>query len=654
MDAGARGFRFLRGLLGRRPGSRAEEGAGARSPEETEELPPLRIVQVDELKGDNAHSKAVIAYVEESGEYMYYVIEPRLSPEDAETLAKLKELLQYVIDAPRDRFKSRDEAEAYVEDGALKALAKFKIDVPRNRLEKVLYYLKRDTVGFGKIDVMMRDPYVEDVSCDGVGVPIYVWHKDFESIRSNVSFNTQEELNSVVLRLAYISGRAVSLANPILDATLPDGSRVNAVLGGQVATRGGSFTIRKFTEKPFTITELIIRGTLDYYTAAYFWELIEHKRNIVIAGATASGKTTTLGALANFIHPDYKVVTIEDTRELRLYHQNWTPLLTRTSWGPEGRGEIDAFELLKASFRQRPDYIIVGEVRGQEAYALIQAMATGHGGLTTIHADDAEAVISRLSSPPISAPKQLIASSLDAIAMQRRIMINGRPARRVTDVSEVAGYDAPTDTVILRRVVSWDPASDRMEVAGESVLLPEIAEQRGISVDAVKREIEDKSDVLRWMVSRRMLDFQDVASVLRSYYRDRISVLGRVRMELGPGARRARAQSIGGHLRLPRDRRAPALPGDRARQGLLPLARADHLLGLRAGRGACGPGADPRGRGARLRVDPGRGGHVRGGVRDGRRPPGQAPGPRTRAARPAPARARPPQPDGRAPEARLR
>ncbi|MGC8969041.1 MAG: type II/IV secretion system ATPase subunit [Conexivisphaera sp.] len=533
MGGAPRGFGLLRKLLGGKP--RAEE-AGERSEEQQERLPPLKIVQIDELKGDNLHSKAVIAY-SEGGEYLYYVVEPNLSPEDAEILRRLTELLSYVVEAPRDSFKSREQAEAYVEDAALKALRKFGLEVPGNRLEKIMYYLKRDTVGFGKIDVMMRDPYIEDVSCDGVGVPVYVWHKDFESIRSNVSFDSQEELNSVVLRLAYVSGRSVSLANPILDATLPDGSRVNAVLGGQVATRGGSFTIRKFTEKPFTITELIMKGTMDEYLAAYFWELIEHKKNLVIAGATASGKTTTLGALANFIHPDYKIVTIEDTRELRLYHQNWTPLLTRESWGPNGRGEIDTFELLRASLRQRPDYIIVGEVRGQEAYTLLQAMATGHGGLTTIHADDAESVISRLSSPPISAPKQLIATSLDAIAMQRRIIINERPVRRITDVSEIDGYDPATDSVVLRRVVRWNPATDRMEQDRESGLLREIAEQRGVSAEAIAREVEDKRDILHWMVVKRIVEFQDVAGVIRSYYRDRISVLGRVRMELGAGAR---------------------------------------------------------------------------------------------------------------------
>ncbi|MGC9088004.1 MAG: type II/IV secretion system ATPase subunit [Conexivisphaera sp.] len=531
-----RALRFLGRLTGGR--SKAEDrGAATDEQEVPERLPPLKIVQMDELKGDNAHSKAVIAYVEESGENVYYVVEPNLTPEDEEILRRLKELLSYVMDAPRDKFKDREEAEHYVEENAGKAIKKFGVDVPQNRMEKILYYLKRDTVGFGKIDVMMRDPYIEDISCDGVGVPVYVWHKDFESIRSNVSFNTQEELNTVVLRLAYVSGRAVSLANPILDATLPDGSRVNAVLGGQVSTRGGSFTIRKFTEKPFTITELILRGTLDEYLAAYFWELIEHKKNLVIAGATASGKTTTLGALANFIHPDYKIVTIEDTREIRLYHQNWTPLLTRSSWGSEGKGEIDTFELLRAALRQRPDYIIVGEVRGQEAYTLLQAMATGHGGLTTIHADDPESVISRLSSPPISAPKALIANSLDVIAMQRRLLINERPARRITDVAELYGYDSATDTVLMRRVVRWNPSNDRMEAAGESGAFAKIAEQRGMSVDAVKMEVEDKRDILHWMVHRRILEFQEVSEVIRNYYRDRISVLGRVRMELGAGAR---------------------------------------------------------------------------------------------------------------------
>ena len=561
-----RGLRFLSRLRG---GSRPGDRGSAAGVPQGGRLPPLKIVQIDELKGDNAHSKAVVAYAEEGDEYVYYVIEPELTPEESDVLRKLKELLSYVVEMPRDRFANREEAERYIESNAERAIRKFGLEVPQNSLDKILYYLKRDTAGFGKIDVMMRDPYIEDISCVGVGAPVYVWHKDFESIRSNVVFETQEELNSVVLRLAFLSGRAVSLANPILDATLPDGSRVNAVLGGQVSTRGGSFTIRKFTEKPFTITELILKGTLDEYLAAYFWELIEHKKNLVIAGATASGKTTTLGALANFIHPDYKVVTIEDTREIRLYHQNWTPLLTRTSWGSEGKGEIDMFELLRAALRQRPDYIIVGEVRGQEAYTLLQAMATGHGGLTTIHAEDPESVISRLSSPPISAPKQLIATSLDAIAMQRRLVVNGRPARRVTEVAEIYGYDPSLDSVILRRFAAWNPAEGRMNLAKESKVLAKIAELRGVSVEAIKMEVEDKRDVLHWMVSRRILEFNEVAEVMRNYYRDKMTVIGRARMELG-AARRGPLSPPRGPLRLPRDGGGPPRPRATPEQGECP------------------------------------------------------------------------------------
>lgn len=525
-------FFFKRFSRGERRGAEREGRDEARVIE-APELPPLKIVKIDELKGDNTYSRALVAYREETNEYVYYVVEPELTAEDRRVIDRVREVLAYTLEVPRERFASREDAESYIEDAVLEVIDKFKIRVSRHRLGKILYYIKRDTVGFGKIDVMMRDPYIEDISCDGVKTPVYVWHKDFESIPSNVVFETVTELNNVILRFAYISGRTVSLANPILDAQLPDGSRINAVLGGQVATRGGSFSIRKFTEKPFTIIELIKRGTMDSLTAAYFWELLEYKKSVIIAGPTASGKTTTLSSIANFIHPDYKIVTIEDTRELRLYHQNWAPMVTRGRWGETGRGEIDEFELLRAALRQRPDYIILGEVRGKEAYTLLQAMATGHSGLTTMHADSIEAVISRLSSPPISAPKPLITNSVDAITMQLRLVVDGRPIRRVVEVAEIIGYNSKTDQIETRSVIKWDPAVDKIEWRGDSKLVKEIAEFKGASVSDVMAEIEEKKLILDWMVKKNMVEFNDVANVFRSYYRNRLSVVGRVRMEVG-------------------------------------------------------------------------------------------------------------------------
>ncbi len=500
---------------------------------ETAELPPLRVIKVDELKGDNVHSRALVVYREETNEYIYFVIEPELTSRDREIISEIRDLLTYTLEVPREKFPTREEAEAYIEGQVLDSTERFGLRVPRHRLDKILYYIKRDTVGFGKIDVVMRDPYIEDVSCDGIKVPVYVWHKDFESISSNIVFETINELNTVILRFAYVSSRTVSIANPILDATLPDGSRINAVLGGQVATRGGSFTIRKFTEKPYTIVELITKGTMDEFTAAYFWELMEYKKSLMIAGAAASGKTTTLNAIANFIHPDYKIVSIEDTRELRLYQQNWAPMITRSAWGEAGGGEIDAFELLRAALRQRPDYIIVGEVRGKEAYTLLQAMTTGHSGLTTIHADSVMAVTSRLSSPPIDAPKALIANSVDAITMQLRLVSGGQPIRRIMEIAEIEGYDAKTDEIELKRVMKWDPTADKIKWLGESKLLNEIAEFKGIPTEDVMDELDGKRMILGWMVKQNMIDFHEVANVIRNYYRNKLAVISRVRMELG-------------------------------------------------------------------------------------------------------------------------
>jgi flagellar protein FlaI len=293
----------------------------------------------------------------------------------------------------------------------------------------------------------MNDPNIEDISCDGVGVPIYVYHRDqrFGSVRTNAKFDTEEELGSFVMRLSQKCGRSISIADPLLDGALPDGSRVQATSGSGISMKGSHFTIRKFTADPMTCVDLLNYGTVNSEILAYLWLAIEHGKSILIAGPTASGKTTMLNAPSLFIRPELKVITIEDTPELRLPHENWVSQVSRTGFGPEGvsgkkLGEIDLFDLLKASLRQRPDTIIVGEVRGREAYVLFQQMATGHPGMSTIHAESMMAVVNRLRTPPINLPPSLL-QHLDLLLVLTRQRIKGKYIRRSKELVEVTGYD---------------------------------------------------------------------------------------------------------------------------------------------------------------------------------------------------------------------
>ncbi|HKZ41748.1 MAG TPA: type II/IV secretion system ATPase subunit, partial [Candidatus Hodarchaeales archaeon] len=262
----------------------------------------------------------------------------------------------------------------------------------QNTFEKLHYHVTRDLMGFGLIDSMLKDERIEDISCLGARIPIYVWHRDYESIRTNLRFDTEEELDNFVIKVAQRAGKHISVASPLLDAALPDGSRINCTYSNEVTMRGSTFTIRKFRTDPITVIDQIQYGTIDENLAAYFWYALENQKSILIAGGTASGKTSLLNSLAMFIRPSSKIVSIEDTPELNLPHENWIPAVARQGFGAfneEGgkRGEVNMYDLLRAAVRQRPDFLFVGEVRGSEAYVLMQAMATGHSGMATIHGD---------------------------------------------------------------------------------------------------------------------------------------------------------------------------------------------------------------------------------------------------------------------------
>ena len=454
-----------------------------------------------------------------TGGLRYLLIEPKLSNQEISALDQIKDILVAELDVSLTELGSQENAEKYLRTKISEIIRKYKIKVPKESLEKLNYYLIRDFLGFGKIDGLMKDPEIEDISCNGPGVPVYVWHRVYESIPTNIVFETEGELETFAVRLAYMSGRHVSLARPMLDASLPDGSRIQLNYGREVSRKGSSFTIRKFRADPLTVTDLIRYNTLSPEMAAYLWFMIENRVSVIIAGGIAAGKTTTLNVLATFIKPDLKIVSIEDTPEIRLLHENWLPQVTRTGLGGEGgrTSDIELFDLLKAAVRQRPDYIIVGEVRGAEAYTLFQAMATGHLGMCTIHAESVDAMIHRLESEPMNIPRTLL-TTLDLIAVQRRVIFRDKVLRRIVTLSEIVGMDPATRELITNEVYRWNPVNDAFERLRRSYRLEEIVKIRGMTMEEAEMEIERRKEILEWMVQNNIRHYEQVNKIIRDYY----------------------------------------------------------------------------------------------------------------------------------------
>jgi archaeal flagellar protein FlaI len=453
----------------------------------------------------------------ETGGFRYMVVEPRLTLWEKQVYQKLTRLLVDELEVDMTKLKNNKSAEAYLVEEAKKLSKKYGIKVAPESYKKIAYYFTRDYIKLGKIEVLMNDPRIEDISCDGPRIPLFIWHRDYESIPTNVMFNTDEELNTFASKLAYVSGKHISIAAPIVDATLPDGSRIQITYGKEVTKKGSTFTIRKFKGDPITIVDLLRYNTLSPELGAYLWYLIERRMSLLVAGGTASGKTTTLNALSMFIPPDQKIVSVEDTPELNLSHKNWIQSISR---GGGVAGEITLFDLLKAALRQRPDIIIVGEVRGVEAFTLFQAIATGHGGLGTVHADSVEAAINRLTTEPMNVPKSLLGATLDCIIMQLRIKLKDKSVRRMVHVAEIVGHEGSTDQIVLNNVFKWDPVSDKYIFGGRSRLFDKITKRFGTTPEKIRQDLDDRRVFLAWLQQQNIRDYRDVSQQIREFYSD--------------------------------------------------------------------------------------------------------------------------------------
>ncbi|MFH0949335.1 MAG: type II/IV secretion system ATPase subunit [Candidatus Aenigmatarchaeota archaeon] len=474
---------------------------------------------------DRVYAYAHITWDPRTNEVVYNVIEPTIDTKLKNLLEEIKLYIQEKIDIDFAHIKNV-EASEYLNKIFDKTLNLFKVK-PDLR-DTLKYYIMRDFIGLESIEPFLKDKFIEDISCDGVAIPIYVYHRNpkFGSIRTNVSFSSTEELDSFVNKLAERCGKTISIAKPLLDGTLPDGSRIQATLGSDIARQGSNFTIRMFTEEPLTPTDIIKFGTCDIKMMAYLWFLIEHGKSVLISGGTATGKTSLLNVLSLFIKPQMKIISIEDTAELRLPHPHWVPEIARASISENGA--VDMFELLRESLRQRPDYIVVGEVRGREAYVLFQQMAVGHPGLSTIHAENFQKLIDRLTTPPISLSANLI-ENLDVILFLKRVKRGNKYMRRVFSIYEIMGFDRKSNEPIVNEVMTWSAARDEFLTMTKSALLKKISENTGLTADEIQDDLRKKADVIRWMVDKKIKDYRKVAKVLNLFYTSGEYLLGKIR-----------------------------------------------------------------------------------------------------------------------------
>lgn len=471
-----------------------------------------------------------VIYDKKLKERRYEVNEPRLRKWEEELKTKLIHLFR--ISADVDVFDMDNTQKVrYLYKSLQKIIDDNHIAIDKYTQDRVYYYIFQEFIGYGKIDIMMNDEIIEDISCDGYNIPIFIYHKLLENIKTNVVFNDPEELDSFVIKLSQMCGKQISIYEPVVDGKLDDGSRLQTTLGKTI-TKSSTFTIRRFREDPLTPIDLIENNTISVEMAAYFWTAIEYGASILFCGGTASGKTTMLNALSLFLPNTYKIVSVEDTREINLPHENWIAGTTRTGFSQveshKSGKDIDMFDLIRVALRQRPRAIIVGEVRGREAYTLFQAMTTGHLSYSTVHASDMHSLIQRLESPPIELPRALL-TSLDMVVFMNNLTIKGEPVRRVTNVTEIIKLDAETNRLVTVSPFYWtSELDDRFENTGGSKLMHRIQLQNSWNDKTLQIELLNRIKVLNWMMKKKIRSYLQVGKVISDYSKDPKEVLKKV------------------------------------------------------------------------------------------------------------------------------
>lgn len=462
----------------------------------------------------------------------YNVFKQKYSSEEKLLLSELRENLV-------DLAISSDESLQVNEDKLLNDIKNFLFaklannsqnnTISNEYLDNLARKLFQDLVGYGEIDPLIRDDNLEEIMVIGIDKPVFVYHREYGMMKTNILFKDAGEVMNLIDSIARQINRRIDQESPILDGRLPDGSRVNATIP-PISADGPSMTIRKFKRDPLTIIDLINSKTISVELAAFFWLCFDglgiKSANAIISGGTSSGKTTTLNALSSFINPKERIITIEDTLELQIPHEHVIRMETRPP-NVENRGELTMNDLVKNSLRQRPDRIIVGEVRGSEAITLFTALNTGHSGFGTLHSNDARETITRLTNAPMSVPNIMI-SAIDFIIMQNRIYrSDGVSFRRISEVAEVSGIEE--GVIQLNKIFEWDPQSDTIKNVGiTSKTLTEIANVSGNSLNSLYDEIKNREIVLQHMVDQNIRSIRDVSTVLEMYYLDSQKVLNRI------------------------------------------------------------------------------------------------------------------------------
>ncbi len=458
----------------------------------------------------------VTIYRDDTGSLVYEVLEPPLTEEEKKIVNLIAESLRDKIlreRVPPNVIYDQKLSEEYIRGEVSKIMSKLKLNISREQLDKLLYYIVRDAIGFGKLDPLMRDDNIEDINVNGPGRPVYVWHSRYEHLKTNIVFESSEELFNYVVKISQMVGRNISSANPILEGLIGGFARVEIALS-DVSPLGHTISIRKFRREPLTVVDLVRLGTLSPEAVAYLWLMIDLRRNIVILGPTGSGKTTLLNALLYLIRPEMRIVTVEDARELNIPHEQWVALVTRPSFSPQVR-EITQYDLVKLSMRIRPDYVIVGEVRGEEAYVLFQALASGHSGLTTIHAETPESAVLRLLSRPMNVPPIQL-SMAHALVTIHRLRARDMVVRRVVAIDELV--DVRRRRPVFRTVFRYDIAKDSIERVSESHHLGEAAKIMFMSPEKLREEYLRRTDLIRAMAHHKFRDPSTVFRIIRSYY----------------------------------------------------------------------------------------------------------------------------------------
>ena len=458
----------------------------------------------------------------------YDVVRQNYSPEEKLLLGEIRENLVDLAISSGESFQVNEEK-------LLNDIRNFLFQrlsqngLTNEYLDTLSRKLLRDIIGYGEIDSLIQDDELEEIMIIGINKPVFVYHRKYGMMKTNIRFSDEQELMDLIDSIARQINRRIDQESPILDGRLMDGSRINATIP-PVSADGPSLTIRKFKRDPLTIIDLINSKTISIELAAFFWLCIDglgvKSANAIISGGTSSGKTTTLNALSAFINPKERIITIEDTLELQIPHEHVIRMETRPA-NVENKGELTMNDLVKNSLRQRPDRIIVGEVRAEEAITLFTALNTGHSGFGTLHSNDARETITRLTNAPMRVPKIMI-QAIDFIIMQNRIYTpSGVSYRRISEVVEVVGIEE--DAVQLNKIFQWNPKSDTIENVGvASKTLTQIAELSGTSVQKLYEEIRNRQIVLKHMVRHGIRSVDEVNGVLELYCKDPGGVLNKI------------------------------------------------------------------------------------------------------------------------------